>query len=115
LLADVQCVLQTRFNSRASAVLPEGRAGAFAALKRARMLIEGGMAGSVLIAAVDSYLCAKALPSYESLQRVLTSDNSNGFVPGEAASAVLVAPPSGDASGELLCTGIGISHEQSTI
>ena len=49
-----------------------------------------------MVAGVDSYLQQEVLDHYVELRRVLTASNSNGFLPGEAGCAVLVAP-AGDA------------------
>src|SRR5262245_10273041 len=46
---------------------------------------------------------------YDRADRLLREDNSNGFMPGEGAGALLVGDSSGQA--ELLCTGIGFGLE----
>jgi 3-oxoacyl-[acyl-carrier-protein] synthase-1 len=102
------------FHPSQSVVIEEGRAGAALALARARnMLFEGGY-DRVLIAGVDSFLERRALRAYEKRDRLRTSVNSNGFIPGEAASAVLVSAPSGSDE-DLLCVGLGHAVEQATV
>jgi 3-oxoacyl-[acyl-carrier-protein] synthase-1 len=68
----------------------------------------------VLVAATDSLLSWPTLSHYEQQDRLLTARNSNGFMPGEAAGALLLGQPSGQA-GELLCTGIGFALESAHI
>jgi 3-oxoacyl-[acyl-carrier-protein] synthase-1 len=50
------------------------------------------------------------LKSYEAKGRLLTEENSDGFMPGEGAGALLVGAPTGKAG--LLCRGIGSSFEK---
>ena len=50
------------------------------------------------------------LSHYENEGRLLTARNSNGFMPGEAAGALLVEAAGGEA-GELVCSGIGFGRE----
>ena len=66
----------------------------------------------MLIAAVDSLLSWPTLTHYEQRDRLLTSGNSNGFLPGEGAGAILVGP-GGVAA--LECTGIGFGIEPSPV
>ena len=48
----------------------------------------------VIVAGVDSYLVAADTPrAIDERDRLLTPDNSNGFIPGEAGGALLVGPP----------------------
>ena len=73
-----------------------------------------------IIAGVDSLLLSGTLAAYEEKNRLLTSQNSNGFIPGEAAAAVLVGSPATRnpqpaASTELLCLGIGNGQERATM
>ena len=46
-----------------------------------------------MIAGVDSYLTVAAIAHYLAERRLLAPDNPNGFIPGEAAAAVLCARP----------------------
>ena len=56
------------------------------------------------------------LPSSESRRRLLTSGNSNGFVPGEAAGAILVSSDQGATPRpQLHCTGLGFAREAATV
>jgi 3-oxoacyl-[acyl-carrier-protein] synthase-1 len=97
-----------------SAVIPHGRVGIAVALSQARSLMAKARVPRVLIAATDSLLSWPTLSHYEQQDRLLTETNSNGFIPGEAAGALLVSAPQGHA-GELLCTGIGFGREAAHI
>lgn len=112
LFQEVAEELETGFASE-SAILPWGRVSIGIALAHARRLIHEADTSSVLIAATDSLLSWPTLEAYEKADRLLTGDNSDGFMPGEAAGALLVARPSGKR--ELLCTGIGFGQEKARI
>ena len=89
------------------------------ALGAARQFIYEQNIPLCLIAGVDSLLVAGTLAAYEEKARLLTSQNSNGFIPGEAGAAILVGPPSASNSksttGDLLCLGIGQGLEKATV
>ncbi len=106
--------LELEFHSK-SRVIPQGHVSFATALLRARSLIQEGVAAQVLIAGVDGLLVGPTLAHYEEQERLLTSQNSNGFIPGEAAGAVLVQAPGKSANSQLLCLGIGYGNEQSTV
>jgi 3-oxoacyl-[acyl-carrier-protein] synthase I len=93
-----------------SAVVAHGRVGVAVALAQARALLAQGTAKRVLIAATDSFISWPTLSHYEREGRLLTPRNSNGFMPGEGAGALLVGKSDGSAS-ELLCAGIGFARE----
>ena len=93
-----------------SAIIPRGRVSIAVALLHARHLIHGNDTPLVLIAATDSLLSWPTLSTYDRHDRLLAEDNSNGFMPGEAGGAVLVA-----ADGRLRCTGIGFGMEAAHI
>ena len=67
-----------------------------------------------LVVGVDSYLTADTLTSYNEQRRLKTETHSDGFMPGEAAAAVLVRRPS-DSEGSLVCLGIGQGTEPASI
>jgi 3-oxoacyl-[acyl-carrier-protein] synthase-1 len=97
-----------------SRVVPLGRPGVTAALREARELLYDRGFPWVLVAGADSLLVAETLETLESEGRLLTSDNSNGFIPGEAAAAVLLARAD-SAPASALCVGIGLAMEAATI
>jgi len=108
LVQDLQEQLAGRF-ANDSAIVPHGRVSVAIALQQARRLIHERDVPRVLLAAVDSLLMWPTLSVYERQDRLLTNRNSNGFLPGEAAGAVLLTRPGGGP--ELLCTGIGFGVE----
>lgn len=121
LLQDVQAELGVRFHPRSSTIA-KGRVGGAIALGAARQLIYEERIPLCLIAGVDSLLVAGTLAAYEEKDRLLTSQNSNGFIPGEAGAAILVcrpdsipASPSPRVSASLLCLGIGTGQEKATM
>lgn len=97
-----------------SVIVAQGRVAVAVALSQARALMEGLGAPRVLVVAVDSLLSWPTLGHYDRQNRLLTGKNSDGFMPGEAAGALLVGRPQGHA-GELLCTGIGFGVEAAAI
>src|SRR4029079_3562421 len=62
----------------------------------------------------DSLLSWPTLNHYEQHDRLLTQRNPNGFVPGEAAGALLLGAPNAGTN-ELVCTGIGFGLEPAPI
>src|SRR6185437_3269395 len=81
---DLQGELGVEFHEK-SRVIAQGHVSIAVALKRARLLIQESKINRVLIAATDSMLVGPTLSDYEANERLLTSNNSNGFIPGEAA------------------------------
>ena len=114
LLPEVQNLLGVTFHPR-SRVIARGRVGGAVALDLARKLIHEERLPRCLVAGVDSFLVAPTLAAYEMKQRLLTSKNSNGFIPGEAGSAVLLGPCGEAQEAELRCLAVGFSRERATI
>jgi 3-oxoacyl-[acyl-carrier-protein] synthase I len=118
LLALVERELGSRFQPEQSGIVPQGRVGVAVALRRAREWLGAqdvnAAPARVLIAATDSLLCWPTLSHYEREDRLLTERNSNGFMPGEGAGALLVQPAAGQPS-ELVCTGLGFGRETALI
>jgi 3-oxoacyl-[acyl-carrier-protein] synthase-1 len=105
-------LLGVRFHDRSS-VIAQGRVGGAVGLHHAsRMIHEKGFR-YVIVAGVDGYLVGSTLRVYDERARLLTPDNSNGFIPGEAGGALLVGPP--DATSEMICCGFGFAMEKATI
>lgn len=109
LFLKIQTELDIQFPPQ-SAVIAQGRVSVAVALAQARMLMTQSGIQKVLIAATDSLLTWPTLSHFEQNDRLLTERNSNGFMPGEGAGALLVGPATNEA-GELLCTGIGFGRE----
>jgi len=108
----IQQELNTRFHEK-SAFIAQGRVSITLALQHARQLIYQEKLPNVVIVGVDSLLAAQTLKSFEERERLLTSQNSNGFIPGEAAAAVLVQAAKGQ--GGLTCNGLGLGMENATV
>jgi 3-oxoacyl-[acyl-carrier-protein] synthase-1 len=105
-------LLDVRFHER-TRIIAQGRVGGAVGLHHAsRMIHEHGIR-HVIIAGVDSYLTAGTLRAYDERERLLTPDNSNGLIPGEAGAAVLVGLPG--AGRGLVCLGMGFAQEHATI
>ena len=66
----------------------------------------------MIVAGVDTFLTGATLAAYDREDRLLRRDNSNGFIPGEAAGAVLLG---GMARGyrrhRCLLRGLGFARE----
>jgi 3-oxoacyl-[acyl-carrier-protein] synthase-1 len=85
------------------------------ALKHARRLIQELKVRHVLIAATDSLLVGATLAHYEEYERLLTSNNSNGFIAGEAGAALVVEPVSVGQGDQLVCVGLGFGVEEAHV
>jgi 3-oxoacyl-[acyl-carrier-protein] synthase-1 len=96
-----------------SAVIPHGRVGAAVAILQARKLIYEKSVSAVLIVATDSLLTGPTLTRFEKSGRLLTANNSNGFIPGEGAAALLIGKPAGTA--QLHIEGLGFGMEAASI
>lgn len=98
-----------------SRVIAQGHVAFATALLRARELIQEEKVPQVLVAGVDGFLVGPMLAVYEEQERLLTSQNSNGFIPGEAASAVLVRGVRKNDEPGLVCVGLGFGVEKATV
>lgn len=91
-------------------VIAHGRPSGFVALDRARRLIAAGE-DPVVILGLDSYLTAQSIAHYLGQNRLLHPANANGFIPGEAAAAILCS----SAPGPLRVAGLGLAREPAYI
>lgn len=114
LLMEVQVELGVQFHPE-SQVIAEGKVSGATALALARQWLYARRSDYCLIAGVDSYLVAGTLAVYEEQARVLTSQDHDGFIPGEAAAAVVVCAPAMAKGVTIQCLGIGEGREQATI
>lgn len=111
-LADLQQAAECKFAAD-SAVIAGGRVGVAIALHRARLLLDQNRATHVVIVGTDSLIDWQTLRALESQGRLCTGRNSNGFIPGQAACAVLVGPY--DAAAGAHIEGIGFGEEPAPI
>lgn len=111
---ELQQELALSFHEK-SRVIPMGRVAAGVALQRARTLIHTQGIPQVLIAGVDSLLVSATLETFMQREYVLTSNNSDGFIPGEAGAAILVEPVYRQEAAQLICHGIGFGTEKAHV
>lgn len=107
---ELQQELGMQFHAK-SRVIAMGRVSAGVALQHTRKLLQAGTARQVIIAAADSLLVGATLTAFMEREYVLTSRNSDGFIPGEAGAAVVVEPVYRRPEPQLICTGIGFGVE----
>lgn len=98
-----------------SMTMSQGRVGAAVALREARRILYEERVPAVIIAGADSYLSALTLKGYEEKRRLLTANNSNGFIPGEGASAIIVKRPLPSVEPQLVLMGLGFGVETATV
>ena len=96
-----------------SRLIEQGRVGGTVALLQARRLLSDGRHDRVIVAGVDSFLVGATLDFYCKQDRLLTRGNSNGFIPGEAAGAVLLSAWREGTAAPLLLCGLGFAREPS--
>ncbi|MEW8507109.1 MAG: hypothetical protein AB2598_10405 [Candidatus Thiodiazotropha sp.] len=112
---DLQDELGFQFNDQ-SLVIAAGHVSVAIAFKHARELIHQQGVKHVIVAASDTMLVASTLVQYEENERLLTSNNSNGFIPGEAGAAIFLESGAMMKSrGFLSCEGIGFAIETAHI
>ncbi|MGH8762701.1 MAG: hypothetical protein ACREUR_05645 [Nitrosospira sp.] len=111
---DLQDELKLGFHGK-SRVVAQGHVSIAIALKHARLLIQELKIKHILIAATDSLLVASTLSHYGENERLLTSQNSNGFIPGEAAAALVVEPSYSTQENLLACRGLGFGVEKAHV
>jgi len=97
--------LNTGFNENSRIVLAD-QTGICAALDLAQKLVSEGM-NQVMIAGVDSYLSAASISHYSQHERLYKQGYGNGFLPGEAAAAVLLGHANPDQQPAIRVSGWG--------
>lgn len=88
----------TTLDAPGSRVVPAGRAAALVALELAMNALEQDPSRPVVIGGIDSYLDLSLLASLDAEGRILGPDVSDGFIPGEGASFLVLAHPSAAAA-----------------
>lgn len=94
-------------------IVAHGRPSGHVALDQARRILAERICDYVMICGVDSYLTTLSIAHYLAERRLLTPDNPNGFIPGEAAAAVLCGRPG--SGGVLRLIGLGLAREAAHI
>lgn len=110
LLQDIEREIGFRLHPH-SRVIQQGRVGGVVALLEARRMLAEGRANRIIVAGVDTYLTGPTLAAYDREDRLLRPDNSNGFIPGEAAGALLLATWQDGMAAPLLVRGLGFARE----
>lgn len=98
-----------------SRIIPAGRAGIGLALQLTQQWLATGAIQHVIIAGADSYLDNYTINFYLGKERLRTSTNSDGFIPGEAAAAILLSSKKTDNSQQLTIRGLGMEKEKSSL
>lgn len=114
LINEVQAELGLRFHEKSS-VISNGRVGGVGAIKQASMLLHRERLPYCIISGVDTFLIGGTLTAYELKERILTSNNSNGFIPGEAGAAALIGLRSQSPGLGMVIKGIGFGKEEATV
>jgi len=94
---------------KGSCAVTGGRTGIATALEQAVNLMANS--GMCVIAGVESFLRQVLVEHYINEERLFCGVNSNGFIPGEAACAVLVGSSGSTSGPELIIRGIGAGLE----
>ncbi len=110
---DLETELEMQFH-KSSRVIASGHVSVAVAMRHARKLIYEQQAEQVLIVATDSLLVGATLAHYEEHERLLTSNNSNGFIAGEAGAALVVEPVKAGKP-QLVCVGLGFGVEKAHV
>ncbi|HEY9101213.1 hypothetical protein [Chitinimonas sp.] len=103
-----EAAIGRRFEAR-SAILPGGRAGFAQALQLAANWLQEAAVERVLIVGADCYLDSASISHYLDEGRLLVPGNRDGFLPGEAAAAVLLTKQA--LPGRLRVEGVGTATE----
>jgi 3-oxoacyl-[acyl-carrier-protein] synthase I len=111
---DLQDELGVAFHQK-SRVIARGHVSVSVAFRHAQQLLQELTVKRVMIAATDSLLVAPTLSHYEENERLLTSQNSNGFIPGEAGAALLMKPFHPGREARLVCQGLGFGIEKAHV
>jgi len=112
LFATICGELNTHFHWR-SEVIARGKVSTNFAFLRARGLLSDEEIPFVLIVAADSLVTWPTLGMLERQRRLLMPGNSDGFLVGEGAGALLIGRPG--PTTQLLCTGLGFAMESAHI
>jgi 3-oxoacyl-[acyl-carrier-protein] synthase-1 len=106
--------LTAKFGTRASRMLlAHGSTGIIRAIEIAAELMQGRGSKRCLIIGAESFLRQSIVRHYIDNGRLLCGANSNGFIPGEAACAVLIARSGSTQRPELVISGLGSGVEPS--
>ena len=110
LLDEVQEELKICFHEK-SATISHGQVGGVKAIEMAMDILYQSQLAYCIVAGTDSFLVAGTLAAFEKKDRLLTENNSDGFIPGEAGAAILLCKTIQNPSKQLEIKGIGFGYE----
>ncbi len=93
-------------------VLAGGPCMGYRAIAAARAVLNENRARSVLVAAADSLIAARPLLALSRQRRLLTEENPDGLMPGEAAAALVLTRRAATPLGAILGLGFGTEPSQ---
>lgn len=115
MLQEISERLEIKFHP-SSTIISDGRVGGVTAIAKAEeILARDRHVHHVLVCGVDSYLVSGTLSHFHEQRRLLTADNSDGFIPGEAACAVLLKAVDENTDAAIAISGIGMGKEPAPI
>jgi 3-oxoacyl-[acyl-carrier-protein] synthase-1 len=106
--------LGARFHEQ-SRIISRGHVSVAEAIHHARTLLTDSKIQHVLVAGVDTLMSAMTLRHLEERHRLLTSVNSDGFIPGDAGAAFLLERAGASQAAQLVCRGVGFGVEEAHI
>lgn len=112
LVRELSARLKVAIHPRRVRIFTEGSYGGYAALAAGRELVRRREFPACLVAGAESMMCARTLLRLYEQRRLLTEDNSDGVIPGEAAACVLLSPHK---QGLAAIRGIGFAKEPSSL
>jgi 3-oxoacyl-[acyl-carrier-protein] synthase-1 len=113
-MAGLRAVLEFPLD-KDSTTIARGRIGLAHALRWAENLVYGEDVAGCAVVAVDSLLTGPALDEFEEQDRLLTPENSDGFIPGEGAAALFLTRPQKTPAPQLVCLGLGFGREEAPV
>ena len=113
-ISELEQLLGQQFHAQ-SCVIARGHVSAAVAIHHARVLLSNAAVENVLVVAADTLLSAATIKHFEARHRLLTSVNSDGFIPGDAGSAFLLRREKDVVGPRLVCRGIGFAIERAHI
>jgi len=112
IVRELSARLKVALNPRRVRVFTEGSYGGYAALAAGRELVRRREFPACIVAGAESMMCARTLLRLHEQRRLLTEDNSDGVIPGEAAACVLLSPHK---QGLAAIRGMGFAKEPSSL
>ena len=105
---DLADVLGAEIPTHRSHFFVGGPCAAYEAIEAARHLLAQRQTTAVMVAAADSLISGRVLLDWSRQRRLLTRDNSDGLIPGEAAAALVLTQRAPTPLGYVLAIGFGL-------